>query len=162
MMSNSSLSSGFQSKRIETDVTRVVIGTHLTGLIRSKLGRGNEGNLGTVELEGADETNKKGPEEAGNLEEVADGRSRDLGVEEERGSLNLLSNEETDDGEHGNTSVGHLSLAVTKGGGIIGLLEESEGIEETGGGDGSRKRLLGESTQGRGALGDRGRGEGAH
>jgi hypothetical protein len=34
-------------------------------------------------------------------------------------SLNLLADEETDDGKHGNTPVGKFSLAVTREGGLI-------------------------------------------
>ena len=57
------------------------------------------------------------------------GRSRDLGIEEESRYLDIFSNEESNSGEHGNTSVGEFGLTVTGEGGIGGLLGESERIE---------------------------------
>jgi len=45
--------------------------------------------------------------------EVVDGRTGDLRVEQERGAFNLLTNQETDGGNHGNAAVSNLSFAET-------------------------------------------------
>jgi len=47
------------------------------------------------------------------LLEVVDGRTGDLRVEQERGAFNLLTNQETDGGNHGNAAVSNLSFAET-------------------------------------------------
>ncbi len=83
-----------------------------------------------------------------------------FGVEEEGRSLNLLSNEEANSGKHGNTSVGQLGFTVTLHGSLVGLLGESEGIEETDRGKNTRKFGGDESLEGGGLVGGLSRGEG--
>ena len=59
---------------------------------------------------------------------MVDGRAGDLGVEKEGGALNLLADEETNEGEHGDTAVGQLSLTEATDLVVIGALEEVEGV----------------------------------
>jgi hypothetical protein len=91
---------------------------------------------------------------------VSDGRAGDLRVEEEGRSLNLLSDEKANSGKHGNTSVGQLGLTVTHHGGLIGLLGESEWIEEANRGKNTRKFFCEEDLEGGGLVGGLRGGEG--
>ena len=89
--------SGLQAKRIEANVTR---GVRITE--KSRLGDGDILGLdpadgGTLLLGGTNGDGKKDPERGRDLRQVGDSRARDLRVEEERGSLNLLADKETKD-----------------------------------------------------------------
>jgi len=126
-----------EAKWIETDVTWSVVLTHESSLVDWDGLWLNESHLGTSGLGGADSNSEEDPEEGWHLGEVGDAWSTDLGIEEEGRSLNLLSDEESNDGEHGDASVGELGLAVTLEGVGIGLLGESEWIEESDWGDGA-------------------------
>ena len=53
------------------------------------------------------------PNQSRGLLEVVDGRTGDLRVEQERGAFNLLTNQETDGGNHGNAAVSNLRFAET-------------------------------------------------
>ena len=86
---------GLQAKRIESKVSRDVRVTK-----KSRLGNGdvlglNPADGGTLLLGSSNGNGQKGPENWGNLGQVGDGRSRDLGIEKERRSLDLLTNKET-------------------------------------------------------------------
>jgi hypothetical protein len=83
-----------------------------------------------------------------------------LRVEEEGRSLNLLSDEEANSGKHGNTSVGQFGLTVTLHGSLVGLLGESEGIEEANRGKNTRKFGGDEGLEGGGLVGGLSGGEG--
>jgi hypothetical protein len=141
-----------QAKRIEAEVSRQIIIAKKSGLADGDILGLDPADGGTLLLSGTDGNRQSNPEANGDLGQVSDGRASNLGVEEERRSLDLLADEETDNGKHGNTSVGKLSLAVTLEGGLIGLLGESEGVEKSHRGKGTGDGVNGES-QGGGLLG---------
>ena len=124
---------GLEAEGVEAHVTGSVVGAEKSCLVDGSLRGGNESLVGADLLDGTDGADEGDPEGGGDLGEVGDGGSADLGVEEEGGSLDLLADEEANDGEHGDASVGELSLAVTLEGLGIGLLGESERIEESDG-----------------------------
>jgi hypothetical protein len=130
-----------EAKGIEANVTRGVVGTEKTRLVNRGITRSNPSVLSTVELDLGNAQNKDDPERSRDLREVGDGGSLNGGIEEERRSLNLFANKESDNGQHGNASMGELSLAVTLEGVVISLRGEAKGIEESHRGEGSRKIL---------------------
>merc|ERR1719390_124664 len=167
---------GLESERVEADVTGDVVGTEKSGLVdRDVLGL-NPSDGGTLLLTGANGNGQEQPERNRNLGKVGDGRSRNLGIEEEGASFDGFTSEETDGGEHGNTSVGEFGLTVSLEGVFIGLFSESERIEESDGFEGtdhgvdersnlgSRGSLLGErgESSGRTGSGDKGGGNELH
>jgi hypothetical protein len=112
---------GLESKRIEADVTRGVVGTEKTGLVDRDILGLDPSDGGTLLFTGTNGDGQKHPEGDRNLGKVGDGGSRNLGVEEEGASLNGLTGKETDGGEHGNTSVGELGFTVSLEGRFVGL-----------------------------------------
>jgi hypothetical protein len=52
---------------------------------------------------------------------VADGRASDFAIKKEGRSLNLFSNQDANDGKHGNTAVGDLGFTVTLEGSLISI-----------------------------------------
>ena len=86
---------GFQAKGIEAKVSRDVAVTEKTRLGNGDVLGLNPTDGGTLLLSGTNSNGQKCPENRGNLGQVGDGRSRDLGIEKERRSLNLLTNKET-------------------------------------------------------------------
>jgi hypothetical protein len=149
-----------QAKRVETDVTRGVVGTEKTGLVDRDVLGFDPANGGTGLLSSTNGDGEGDPETNRDLSEVADGGSSDFCIKEEGRSLNLLSDEETESGKHGDTSVGQLSLTVTLHGVFISLLGESERIEESNRGEGTWKILSGEGVEGGGLRVGGGRGKG--
>jgi hypothetical protein len=137
-----------QAKRVEVEVSRDVGVTEKTGLADGNILGINPSDGSTLGLSGSDEGGQKDPEHSRDLSKVGDGRARHLGIEEERGSLDLLSDEETNSGEHGNTSVGQFGLAVSLKSGFIGLLGESQRIEKTDRGERSWDIIDSESLEG--------------
>ena len=150
---------GLKAKRIETDVSGHVVIAKKSGLADGDILGFDPANGGTLLLSGTNGNGEGDPESNGDLGQVSDGRAGNLGVEKERRSLNLLADEETDDGKHADTSVGKFSLTVTLEGGLIGLLGESEGVEKSHRGKGTGDGVDGES-QGRRLLGGSAGGEG--
>jgi hypothetical protein len=142
---------GRQAKRIETEVTRDIFFAEKSGLGDGDILRLDPAYGGTLLLGGTNGNGEGDPESDRDLGQVADGRAFNTSVEKERRSLNLLANEETDDGEHGNTSMGKFSLTVTLESGFIGLLSESEGVEKSNGGKGSGDGIDGECRGSRGS-----------
>ena len=91
---------GFESKRIEADVTRDVVGTEKTRLVdRGVLGL-DPSDGGTLLLTGTNSNGQKQPERNRDLGKVGDGRSRNLGIEKEGASLNGFTGKESNGGEH--------------------------------------------------------------
>jgi hypothetical protein len=136
---------GLEAKGVEADVTRGVVDVEKTGLVKRNVLGISPADFGAGLLGSTNTNGQKGPEDRGDLGEVGDGGSSDLGVEEERRTLNLLADEETDDGKHGNTAVGKLGLTVTLEGGFIGLVGEAKGVEDTHGCKGTGDGVDGES-----------------
>jgi hypothetical protein len=141
-----------EAKWVESDVTRDVALSEETRLVNRDLSRVNPTDFGTLDLGGTDGDSEDAPEDNWNLGKVGDGWSLDGGIEEERRSLDLLTDKEANGGEHGNTSVGKLGLAVTLEGVGIGLLGESKGIEESHRGDGTWEVSSGVLEEGGGGL----------
>jgi hypothetical protein len=152
---------GLQAKRVEAKVTGVVLRTEKTRLGNGDILGLHETGLGALDLGSTNGDGQDAPENGRNLGQVGDGRSTDLGIEKEGRSFDLLTNKESDDGKHGNASVGQLGLAVSLHGGFIGLLGESEGIEETDGGKGAGKLLGNEGIERSGLVGRLDRSEGS-
>ena len=152
---------GLQAKGIKSNVTRVVVGVQCTGLVELYFGGVNPTSLGTLQLSEAVSSNDEGIPASGNLAWVGDGRARDGRIEEEGRSLNGLTDEESDNGKHGNTAVGHLGLTVTLEGGLIGLLSKSKRIEEAHGSKSTGKVSGVEGIEAGGASASLGRGEGS-
>ena len=101
---------GAETEGIESDVTGSVIVTdeELLGRIR----RGHPANLCPVYLGDTDEENEGLPEGGRHLGKVVDSGAGYGRIEKEGGALDLLANEETNESEHGNPSMGELGLAV--------------------------------------------------
>ena len=76
-----------------------------------------------------DDGAEEAPEGSGHLLEVVDGRAGDVGVEEERRALNLLTDEEAERREHGNATVGDLRVGVTLRIRLVDVVEETEGVD---------------------------------
>ena len=87
--------SRLQAKGIEAKVSRDVGVTKKSGLGNGDILGLNPADGGTLLLSGTNGNGQKCPENWGYLGQVGDGRSRDLGIEKERRSLNLLTNKET-------------------------------------------------------------------
>mmetsp|Transcript_9443 Transcript_9443/g.10954 ORF Transcript_9443/g.10954 Transcript_9443/m.10954 type:complete len:229 (+) Transcript_9443:580-1266(+) len=149
---------GHQAKGIELQVTGKVILLQHTRLVYRTVRGVNPSSLGTGCLVSSDEGNDDGPEAIRHLGDVGDGRSRDLRIEEEGRSLDLLADEESYNGKHGNATVGKLGFTVSLKGGIGGLLGKPERIEGSYRGEGSGKSIEG-GREGRGSLVGRHRGE---
>jgi len=86
---------GLQAKGIKSKVSGNVGVTKKTRLRNRNILGLNPADGGTLLLGSTNGNGQKGPEDRGNLGQVGDGRSRDLGIEKERRSLNLLTNKET-------------------------------------------------------------------
>ena len=69
------------------------------------------------------------PEREGHLLEVVDGRSGDLRVEEEGGSLHLLADDEAHGGEHREAAVRDLDVRVPLRLRLVDVLEEAEEVD---------------------------------
>lgn len=126
-----------EAERIETNVSRGVVVTEEELLLRVR--GANPPNLGTIDLRDSNEEDKSLPERRRDLREVVDTRTGDLRVKEERGSLNLLTSKETNEGKHRDATVGQLSLAITLALVLISVFEKPERIKVTYGGKSSRK-----------------------
>ena len=150
---------GLEAKGVEPNVTRGVGLTEKTWLGDGDILGLYPSDFGTGLLGGANGDGQENPENWGNLGKVADGRAADLGVEQERGALDLFADEESDSGKHGNAAVGQLGLTVALHGGFVGLVSESEGIKESHRGKSTWKLLSDESVEGGGLL-DRNRSKG--
>merc|ERR1712125_9489 len=134
---------GLESQRIEANVTGVVIGVQFFGET-SGISRLDPAGEGTIGLCGSD-GNGKDLEEDGrrrsDLVEVTDSGTNVLsGGVEERVEAGFLD-QETDDGKHGNTSVGGLGFTVSLHGVEVAVLGESEGVEFSDRGEGSGKAV---------------------
>ena len=125
---------GLEAEGIESEVTRDVGGTEKTGLVKGDVLGFDPADFGTDGLGLGNTGTEEQPEDGVNLGEVGDGRASDLTVEENSLALDGFTDEETDGGKHGNTSMGQFSLTVSLEGSFIGLGSEAEGIEETNGG----------------------------
>ena len=68
----------------------------------------------------------------GDLLEVVDGGASHLGVEEEGGALDLLTDEEAESGEHGHATVGDLDVGVALSLGLVDAVEEAEEVDALG------------------------------
>jgi hypothetical protein len=150
---------GRQAKRIESEVSWETVIAEKSGLGDGDILRLDPACGGTLLLGGTNGNGEGDPESDGDLGQVSDGRASDLSVEKEGRSLNLLADKEADNGKHGNTSVGKFSFTIALEGGLIGLLGESEGVEKSHGGKGTRDGVNGES-QGRRLLGGSAGGKG--
>lgn len=100
---------GAEPEGVEANVSGGVVVTEEELLVGVE-GR-DPSNLGPKDLSNADGKDEDLPERRGNLGKVVDGRARDLRVKEEAGALNLLADEEAEEGEHGNTPVRELGLS---------------------------------------------------
>ena len=91
---------GLESKGIETDVTGKVSLTQETRLVDGDVLGFDPSNGGTLLFGGSDGDGQYQPEADGNLGQMGDGGSGDLGIEEEGRSLDGFSDEEANGGEH--------------------------------------------------------------
>jgi hypothetical protein len=130
--------SRLETKGVETNVTRCVVGTQEAGLANRGITRGHPSELSTVELDLGNADGKDTPERGRNLREVGDGGSLDGCVEEERRSFDLLADKESNHSEHTNTAMGELGLTITLEGVLVGLGSEAKRIKETNRGKGTR------------------------
>jgi hypothetical protein len=151
---------GLQAKRIETKVTGVVFLAKKTWLGNGDILGLNKTGLGALDLGGTNGDGQDTPKDGGDLGQVRDGGPTDLGIEEERRSLDLFTDKESDNCEHGNTPVSQFGLTISLHGTLIGLLGESERIKETDGGKGTGKVLGGKGVDGGSLVGGLGRREG--
>ena len=76
------------------------------------------------------------------------------------GCPHFLSYKATKDGKHGDTSVCHLGFAITLEGDYVGLFGESEGVEESHGGECTWHGVDGEGVERCGGAAGGGGGEG--
>jgi hypothetical protein len=150
---------GLQVEGVETEVSWQIVVSEKSGLGDGDILGLDPADGGTLLLGGTNGNSQSNPESDRDLGQVGDGRASNLSVEKERRTLNLLTDEETDSGKHGNTPVGKFSLTVTLEGGLIGLLGESEGVEKSHGLKGTGNGVDGES-QGRRLLGGSAGGKG--
>ncbi len=128
-----------EAKRIEADVPGGVVVPQQELLVRVQ-GR-DPPNLRAVNLRNPDSEHQNLPERLGNLLEVPNGRPRDLGVKEERGTLDLFAHKEPDEREHAHAAVGELGLAEALDLVGAGVLEEVEGIKRADRREGSRETI---------------------
>ena len=91
---------GLESKRIESDVSRDVFVTEKSGLVNRDVLGFDPSDGGTLLLTGANGDGQKQPERNRDLGKVGDGRSRNLGIEEEGASLDGFTGKESNGGEH--------------------------------------------------------------
>ena len=92
---------------------------------------------------------------------MVNGRPRNLRIEEECTSLDRLSHQETDRGEHGNAAVSDLGLAVLAESRLVGVGGEAEGVPDAHGLEGAGDGVDGEGLRdGLGGASEGGRGEG--
>jgi hypothetical protein len=146
-----------QAKRVETKITRGVSLTKSEDLLVGF----DVPNSGTFQLGGTNGDRQSDKEKGGDLGQVADGRATDLAIEKEGRSLDLFSDEETNDSEHGNTAVGQLGLTVSLEGGLVSIGGETKRIEETHGSKGTRELINEGSLHSRGLHGGHARGKGS-
>lgn len=146
---------GLEAKGVEADITRGVVDVEKTGLVKGDVLGISPADFGAGLLGSTNTNGQQSPEDRGDLGEVGDGGSSDLGVEEEGRTFNLLADEESDDGKHGNTAMGELGLTVTLEGGFVGLVGESKRIEETHGRKSTRDGVDGESLREKEKFDDR-------
>mmetsp|Transcript_60051 Transcript_60051/g.168319 ORF Transcript_60051/g.168319 Transcript_60051/m.168319 type:complete len:218 (+) Transcript_60051:146-799(+) len=133
-----------QAKGIKSKISRDIAVTKKTRLGNRYVLGFDPSDGGSLLFGGSDGRDQKGPEKRRDLSKVSDGRTRHLGIEKERRSFDLLSDEETDDSKHGNTTVGQFSLPVTLEGGRIGLLGESKRVEDSDRGESTGNVINGE------------------
>ena len=117
-----------EAEGVKVDVPRDVVGAEGELVLALEVGGGHPSNLSAVDLRDSNGEDEDLPEGLGNLGEVVDGRSRNLGVEKEGGTLDLLTDEEANEGKHGNATVGQLGLTETADLVVIGTLKEVEGV----------------------------------
>ena len=127
-----------QAKRIKSKVTRDVGLPQHTRLVKGDILWFLPSNLGTLSLSTSNSSSKEDPEDRVHLRDVSDGRARDLSIEQECLALNSLSNQESQDSQHTDTSVGELSLAVSLQSWLISLGTKSKRIKEANRLQGSR------------------------
>jgi hypothetical protein len=132
---------GHKSKGIESEVTGSIVILKKTGLVNGTVSGVYPSLLCTLSLISSNEGNDNRPESIRYLGDVGNSRSGDLSVKEERGSLYLLSDKESNNGKHSNTSVSKLSLTVTSKSSIGGLLSKFERIEDSYRGKSSRDSI---------------------
>ena len=160
-----------QSQWVEANVTWGVVRTQKAGLGDWDILGVDPSDFGTGLFRRTNEDRQKGPERSRDLRKVADGRALDGGIEQKRGSFHGFTNEETNGGQHGNTSVRQFGFTVSLEGGFISLGGESKRIPDSNGwkrtGDsvngkcwcGNLGRLLGgEGAEGSGGRGEEGKG----
>mmetsp|Transcript_13240 Transcript_13240/g.20627 ORF Transcript_13240/g.20627 Transcript_13240/m.20627 type:complete len:227 (+) Transcript_13240:70-750(+) len=141
---------GLKSKRIKSNITRVVLITQKTGLIKGDILRLDPTNLSTLGFGSSNSNSEKSPELRWNLSKVGDSRSLDRGIPEERSSFDLLADKETNNSKHTDTSVLNLGLTVTTESVLVGLGSKIKRIEESSWLDDSGERFNGEDGCGRG------------
>mmetsp|Transcript_15916 Transcript_15916/g.23461 ORF Transcript_15916/g.23461 Transcript_15916/m.23461 type:complete len:214 (+) Transcript_15916:138-779(+) len=122
---------GREAKRIPAKVAGSVVLAHETCLANRNLFRRDEGCLGTADLNGTNDNDQECPELMGDLKEMSNGRSLDGCIPQEGASFDLLTNEESNGSEHGDTTMGDLGLTVTLQGSIVGLGSKPKRIPET-------------------------------
>ncbi len=151
---------GHEVEGVETEVAGDVVGLELSGLVDGVVHGVLPALLEAECLGGTDGGDEEGPEEGRDLGDVGDGRSGDLGVEEEAGSLHLLADEEADGGEHRDAAVGELGLAVPVHEGVVGTVSKAQGVEVDIGGEAAGELTNVDGVEGGGGLGGLGGGEG--
>mmetsp|Transcript_27060 Transcript_27060/g.38066 ORF Transcript_27060/g.38066 Transcript_27060/m.38066 type:complete len:239 (-) Transcript_27060:16-732(-) len=139
-----------EAKRIKSNITRVVLITQKTGLVKGDILGLDPTNLSTLGFGSGNSNSEKGPELRRNLCKVGDSGSLDGGIPEERSSLDLFTNKETNNGKHTNTSVLDFGLTVTTDSVLIGLGSEVKRVEESSGLDDSGEVFNTEDGCGRG------------
>mmetsp|Transcript_33315 Transcript_33315/g.98262 ORF Transcript_33315/g.98262 Transcript_33315/m.98262 type:complete len:221 (+) Transcript_33315:199-861(+) len=152
---------GHEAEGVETEVAGDVVGLELTRLVDGGVDGVHPALLEAECLGGTDDGDEQGPEEGRDLSDVGDGRSGDLRVEEEAGSLHLLADDEADGGEHCNSAVSELGLAVSVHEGIVGTLGKAQGIKVHIGGETAGKLADVDGIEGGGGLGGLSRSEGS-
>lgn len=120
-----------QAKGIKVQVTGDVFVTEKTGLVDGDFLGFDPADFGTGGLGLGDSGSQEDPEDGVDLSEVSDSGARDLSVEENGLALDGFTDEETDSGKHGYSSVRELGLTVSLKRRFIGLVGESQGIKET-------------------------------
>ena len=134
-----------QVQGIETNVTRDVALTKETRLVNGDILGFNPANLGTGGFSLGNSGGQDQPEDGVDLRNVGDGRAGDLTVEKGGLSLDGLTDQESNNSQHTNTSVRELGLAVSLKGGLISLGSKTKRVEKTDGVKSSGDSVQGES-----------------
>lgn len=119
---------GPEAEGVEVDVAGHIVVTETELVLTLEVSGGHPPDLSAVHLGHGDGEDQDFPEGLGDLLEVGDGRAADLSIEQERGALDLLADQEANEGEHGDASVRELGLPEAADLVVVGAFEEVEGV----------------------------------